>query len=43
MIRKLILALTILALTTTPALARRGGGGFHSMPFWANGDPIQLA
>jgi len=30
MIRKLILALSILALTTTPALARGGGGGgFH--------------
>jgi hypothetical protein len=30
MIRKLILALTILALTTTPAFARMGGGGgFH--------------
>jgi hypothetical protein len=30
MIRKLILALSILALTTTPALARGGGGGFQS-------------
>jgi hypothetical protein len=29
MIRKLILALTILTLTTTPAFARGGGGGFH--------------
>lgn len=29
MIRKLILAVTILALTTTPAFARGGGGGFH--------------
>jgi hypothetical protein len=29
MIRKLILALAILTLTTTPALARGGGGGFH--------------
>jgi len=29
MIRKLILALAILTLTTTPALARGSGGGFH--------------
>jgi hypothetical protein len=29
MIHKLILALAILALTTTPAFARAGGGGFH--------------
>jgi hypothetical protein len=29
MIRKLMLALAILTLTTTPALARGGGGGFH--------------
>jgi hypothetical protein len=29
MIRKLILALTILTLTTTPAFARGGGGGSH--------------
>jgi hypothetical protein len=29
MIRKLILVLTILALTSTPAFARGGGGGSH--------------
>src|SRR5216683_1933179 len=29
MIRKLIFALAILTLTTTPALARGSGGGFH--------------
>jgi hypothetical protein len=29
MIRKLIVALTILTLTATPAFARGGGGGFH--------------
>jgi len=33
MIRKLILALTILTLTTTPAFARGGGGGFHGGGF----------